>query len=311
MGISKQREQELVRKVSKDGTYLKRIKKNQTEAICLAAIKNNPFAIEYVNELTPTIIETAIQLNGCTLKHVPIHLRTIEVCLKAVKTNPFALRYIENPSEKLCKAAIKRNGYALEYIKNQTKELCLEAVKNQPYAYDFINKQLLTPDFIQEVIQANPIALHRIKSPQSERIYFEAVKSNGESCFAIPKSLISEKILLEAIKETGKAIKLIETNNQSPNLEEWVLTALLTSDNAIFHCDTLKLPLPIWYETQMRSHILSQQIPSSYRKDRYHIRIGEKNDNDSIYTQTTQFLEQQLSKPLKEEDFLISSPFLY
>ena len=70
MALPKKKEQEYIEKVKQDGLYLKRIKKNQTEAICLEAVKQNGLALEYVNKQTPEICLAAVRQNGKALEFV-------------------------------------------------------------------------------------------------------------------------------------------------------------------------------------------------------------------------------------------------
>lgn len=55
MTVSKTKEQVYLEKVKKDGLSLKEIKENQTEAICLAAMKQNGMALQYVENQTEAI----------------------------------------------------------------------------------------------------------------------------------------------------------------------------------------------------------------------------------------------------------------
>lgn len=49
MGLSKKKEQGYLKKVKENGLYLRRIETDQTPEICLEAVKENPDALEYVN----------------------------------------------------------------------------------------------------------------------------------------------------------------------------------------------------------------------------------------------------------------------
>ena len=62
------------------------------EDYCLAAVKNNGFALQFVKE------------------------QTEEICLVAVKGNGLALQFVEEQTEEICLAAVKQSGEALEYI---------------------------------------------------------------------------------------------------------------------------------------------------------------------------------------------------
>ena len=101
MALSKKKEQEYIEKVKQDGFYLKRILKNQTREICLAAVRRNGMALQFVKE------------------------QTEEICLEAVKQKGSALKYVKNQTPEICLEAVKSNGRALEYTEEQTEELML------------------------------------------------------------------------------------------------------------------------------------------------------------------------------------------
>ena len=61
----------------------------------LAVVKQNGYALQYVEEQTKAI------------------------CLEAVKQDGYALRYVREQNEAICLAAVKQNGDALRYVKEQ------------------------------------------------------------------------------------------------------------------------------------------------------------------------------------------------
>ena len=58
----------------------------QTEKICIEAVKQNGYALDYVKDQTETI------------------------CIEAVKQNGDALQYVKNQTETICIEAVKQNG---------------------------------------------------------------------------------------------------------------------------------------------------------------------------------------------------------
>lgn len=67
---------------------------NQTEEMCLVAVKQNGLALEFVRN------------------------QTEEICTKAVKQNGLALKYVEKQTEAICRAAYNQNQDSVSYIKN-------------------------------------------------------------------------------------------------------------------------------------------------------------------------------------------------
>jgi len=81
-----------------------------------------------------------VKENWYALKFV--NNQTEEICLAAVKQNWRALQYINNQTEEICLDAVKENWFALQYVNNQTEEICLEAVKENWSALQFVDKSI-------------------------------------------------------------------------------------------------------------------------------------------------------------------------
>ena len=96
------------------------------EEICLAAVKNDGYALEYVSPEN----------------------QTQEICLAAVKQDGYALRYVspENQTPEICLVAVKQYADALRYV-SPTKELVEGMLKLDPYIGDKIMDN--TPDWIK------------------------------------------------------------------------------------------------------------------------------------------------------------------
>ena len=70
-------------------------KKNLSGKGALEAVKQNGYALRYINE------------------------QTEEMCLEAVKQDGYALQYVNEQTEEICLEAVKQNGYALQYINSE------------------------------------------------------------------------------------------------------------------------------------------------------------------------------------------------
>lgn len=66
----------------------------QTEEMCITAVKQNGMALQFVN------------------------YQTDEICLKAVRQNGMALKYVKRQTEKICTAAYKQNEDSIIYVKS-------------------------------------------------------------------------------------------------------------------------------------------------------------------------------------------------
>ena len=135
--MNKELEQELIDKVKKDPFSLKNIK-DQTEAICLAAVKQNGNILKKVKYKTHNICLEAVRENGNALRYVD-H-QTKDICLAAVRNNGYALQYVKNQIEEICIEAVRNIGNAMFYVKDQTYRICTEALNSDyNYAVNLIN----------------------------------------------------------------------------------------------------------------------------------------------------------------------------
>ncbi len=132
--------------------------KNDGE-ICLAAVKESGWALEYVGEEMKKdreICLAAVQQIGYALEYVGEELtKDREICLSAVKKSGVALEYVCEELKKdreICLAAVRKNGEALKYVGEELtkdREICLAAVQQFFTTYDlsfyglmFVKKQI-------------------------------------------------------------------------------------------------------------------------------------------------------------------------
>ena len=127
---------------------------DQTPELCMAAVKQNGRAIqfvfdktfdlwseawtqngrtlEYMDDQTQCVCLLAVRQNGLAMKFVK--LQDNSVCMMAVHQNGLALKYIENPSPYVVKIALEQNGFALQFVKDQTDEHVEIAKRQNPLA---------------------------------------------------------------------------------------------------------------------------------------------------------------------------------
>ena len=125
--------------VKQDGNALEYVK-NQTEEICLEAVKQNGWALRYVRDQTEAICLEAVRRIGYVLHSVKN--QTEEICMAAVRQNGYALQFVKNQTDDLCMEAVKNNGCALHYVMNQTEAICLAAIKQSGWALQFVKIEL-------------------------------------------------------------------------------------------------------------------------------------------------------------------------
>jgi hypothetical protein len=197
--------------------------KNQTDELCLIAIKSNPLVLKYVKNQTDEMCLIAVKSNALALKYVKN--QTDELCLIAVKTNVKALEYVKNQTDEMCLIAVKKYGNALQFVKNQTDEMCLIAVKVDGYALKFVNNK--TDEICLIAIKKYGCALEFVKN-QTNEICIEAIK-NMSVALKFVKNQTDEMCLI-AVKKDGYALEFVK--NQT---DEICIEAIKNNINSIVH----------------------------------------------------------------------------
>jgi hypothetical protein len=182
-----------------------------SEAVQLAAVKQYGRAIHYINDPSEAVQWAAVKSNGEAIQY--IKNPSEEMQWAAVNQNGWAIQFINNPSEEMQWAAVKKNGGAIRYIKNPSEEMQWAAVKSNSRAIEFIKNP-------SEAVQLAAVkqyssAIQYIKNP-SEAVQLAAVKSNGEAIQYIKNP--SEAVQLAAVNQNGWAIHYIK--NPTPRVIE-------------------------------------------------------------------------------------------
>jgi len=108
----------------------------RTAKVCLAAVKANIRAMEWVPQEIQTVqfCHDLIALGGWYLQCVPQNMRTSEMCLAAVTQNRGAILFVPEDlkTEELFLAAVTCDGLALEYVpeKLRTWQMCQCAIRS-------------------------------------------------------------------------------------------------------------------------------------------------------------------------------------
>ena len=135
---------------------------NQTEELCLIAIKKFPDVIKLVVNQTDMICETMLKIKGENLQFV--NKQTENLCLTAVKQNGFALLYVDFmfKTDLICSEAIKNNGLALEFVPTKTTELCALAISKNPLSLKFVGVEHQTYELCYTAVTLNPFVIQYV-----------------------------------------------------------------------------------------------------------------------------------------------------
>jgi hypothetical protein len=95
----------------------------RTDEICMDAIKQNGWALDFVNEKLKNnrdIVEMAAINKGDALEFAPTHFRSDrEIVLSAVKENGLAIQYADSKlfeDDEILENALTNNPFAIEFI---------------------------------------------------------------------------------------------------------------------------------------------------------------------------------------------------
>ena len=102
--------------VTVDGMVLRVIKpENQTEQICLLAVKNHGYALQFVQVQTPDIIRTAVISNGFAIKFANPDLLTEELLFDLVEKNHNII-YVTKCNQAIWAKAIARKPELAKHL---------------------------------------------------------------------------------------------------------------------------------------------------------------------------------------------------
>lgn len=155
---------------------LKEIKKDdQTEDICIAAIKLNWENLRHAKIRTPKIYALALSLNSKALQWVPADMQTEEIINSAIENqNPEetgVLKYVRNQTEAICLKAVDKNWRDIEFAKIRTETVCMKAYDSNILALRFLSPEVGFPKGISpdRVLKEDGNEYHQIKKWDIER----------------------------------------------------------------------------------------------------------------------------------------------
>ena len=174
------------------GQHLKNFKRtNITYNMCLAAVKDDGSALQYVPEefRDQAIYKEACRSYGLALADVPKDMATEEMYTLAVKSNGTALAYI--PQSKI------------------TSELCRYAALSTPAAFNYIPEEYITPDLVLESMRAQ-------SKPKWDYAKSENVMTSGlESFKYIPAELKTTEMCLALVSLEPELIWELPKKNRT------------------------------------------------------------------------------------------------
>ena len=251
----------------------------QTEAMCMAAVLQDGWLLEYVHVKTPEICMAAVQQNGYALQYVPVELRAPELCMAAVQRNGDALQFVpeELKTPKLCLVAVQRNGGALLFVPEELKtpKLCLVAVQQNGYALGCVPEKLKTPELYLAAVQQNGFALRSVPTVlKTPEICQAAVQQNGDVLSFVPMELRTPELCMIAVQQYGYALQYIPIALRT---SEIYLAAVRQNGSVLRHVpEKLRTPEICLAAVQQNGRAL-QYIPEKLRTHELYMAAVQRN----------------------------------
>lgn len=188
----------VLKAIQKNPNLIQYIKK-PSEVVCLETVKLQGGLLGFLSprQRTPHVCLEAVRQNGYALQFV--EHQTEQICLEAVRQKGWALAYVHHPTPEICLEAIKNDGRAIEWVAHPTIEMSLTAIKTYPSWMSELTE--MPESFYLEAVKRNPSVFPFIKNPTA-KVLFEAVKQDGRLIQHISTSQLTRKICGEAIKQT-------------------------------------------------------------------------------------------------------------
>lgn len=211
---------ELIRnslKISTDGIWtfakeLPNIKDEETyNEIATIMASESGDSLVFIDNQTDNICLTAVKQNGLSLQYVKN--KTEEICTQAIINAPYAIRYVPSTEpfyKSLAELAVRLDGNMFQYInsKQQTKSMVENAIKCNAYNINYVNEEFLSPDIIMKAVRKEPYLISKFDPDDIETgVYYNtAVKEEGTALSQIPKDKITLSLCLSAVLEGSNII---------------------------------------------------------------------------------------------------------
>jgi len=221
-----------VDELKKNGMLLKYILE-QTEELCLIAVKQNSNAIIHVKKPTEAIMLATVKQNGMAIKYIKDP--SDKICEIALIQNPLVLQYIKYQTIKMIKIACKKNPVTVSMIKKPSKELYYELISDNIETFKYMDNKFVDDEFImfvwEKCVTSDGLSLMNCTN-QTMELCKIAIEQNSNAIQYINESIFTKKQIIElqlmGIVKNPMVIKYV----MKPTKEQ-IETALLQNGIAI------------------------------------------------------------------------------
>lgn len=126
--------------VTDDGSLIRYVSA-QTEELAFEAVRHRGLNLFYVREPLKTVdlCECGVDNDPWALEYVNEIFQTVPMCISAVSRDWRTIIFVKNQTAVICECAVRGNWYALAHVKNKTDRLCILALRQDLRAMRFID----------------------------------------------------------------------------------------------------------------------------------------------------------------------------
>jgi hypothetical protein len=200
----------LIELLSIDGLLLKYVK-DQTERICISAVKSRGYALQYVINQTYDICMESVKENGRALQFV--HDKNDDIILEALKTTYDALKYVNEDEQTLdiCLKSLEySNGSSFPYIHDKTDEILNKTCEMSPI---YVLRCKNTPnEFIEKALLKDPRLIY-LTEYRNDIICKHVVSHDGMLLKYMNEDYQTFELCEIAVRNNPNAIKFVIHKN--------------------------------------------------------------------------------------------------
>jgi hypothetical protein len=236
--------------IEQSGLNLRYVKE-QTPELCLAAVKDAPYAFIFVKEenYTPEVCIEAVRHDGTLLRYIKPEMAAIKgspqvygkICLEAVKREGRVLWMVDPAAcgemyHEICLAAISQDGAALVSVKYPSgplvtpvkrksdpdpkprpripEDICIAAIEKNPLTFQLLAPEEQTPALCRLAVSSLATNMQYIeKEKHTDELWMLALTQNGAVLSNIKEP--TREMQLAALSSNGAAIDYIADPDES------------------------------------------------------------------------------------------------
>ena len=142
----------------------------------LEAIKQNGYAIRYIDNPSEEIQLKVVRQNGYTISCIKNPSEQVQ--LEAIRQNGLAIEFIDNPTEQVQLEAVRQDGYVIRYIKNPSEQVQLESIRQDGCAIEYINNPSSYIKSIIDVLDTSNRRIYVLHEPNNEPLFTVGCQCN-------------------------------------------------------------------------------------------------------------------------------------